>query len=114
MARDLSFWKYDNQMTYNDAEMYLKLSAGMLVEGVADLPIDRIYTTICNSFSNWNWNGDYSLEYNEQGIEIYMNPKFVRFDCYSVSNANMNLLIDIMRYFECPLYDAAISTRFSL
>lgn len=38
----------------------------------------------------------------------------VNFECYSVTIENMNRIIDIMNKYGCPLYDSAISTRFSL
>lgn len=49
-----------------------------------------------------------------QVIELFITDQFVRFDCYNVTYEFMNLIIDIMAKYECPLYDSTISVRFEL
>ena len=65
-------------------------------------------------FNEWKWEGEYHLELDSQVIELFITEQFVRFDCYNVTLDVMNIIIDIMNEYECPLYDSAISTRFEL
>ena len=41
-----------------------------------------------------------------------MTKQFVRVDCYSMTEKNINKIIDVLLKYECPLYDAAIDVRF--
>lgn len=45
-------------------------------------------------------------------FQIFTTSQIVRFDCYGMQGADMNILIDILLDFGCPLYDPQISTRF--
>lgn len=114
MARDLSFWKYKTDTVQNDEAVYNKLIAGIKVDEVEQLPVKNILFNIKDVFGEWNWTSQTTLEKDEQMIEIFMTEQIVRFDCYSVINENMNLIIDIMNKYGCPLYDSSISIRFEL
>ena len=41
-----------------------------------------------------------------------LTKQFARFDCYFMSEDDMNKIIDIMIDHGCPLYDSAIDVRF--
>ena len=112
--RDLSFWKYKTDTVQNDEAVYNKLIAGIKVDEVEQLPVKNILLNIKDVFGEWNWTSQTTLEKDEQMIEIFMTEQIVRFDCYSVTNENMNLIIDIMNKYGCPLYDSSISIRFEL
>lgn len=114
MARDLSFWKYKNNNIYDDAKVYENLSAGKSLESVDVLPVNEIYNVIKKAFSEWNWINQKNFIKDEQMIEVYMTEQFFRFDCHNVTYECMNEIIDILNQYECPLYDAAILTRFEL
>lgn len=114
MARDLSFWKYKKNELIDDVEVYTQLSKGCMVEVVELLPVSEIYNEIKTIFNEWKWEGEYHLELDSQVIELFITEQFVRFDCYNVTLDVMNIIIDIMNEYECPLYDSAISTRFEL
>lgn len=112
MSRDLSFWKYDGVSSLTHSEVYSMLSAGECVDGIADLPITDILASVDKAFAEWDRPDATHYERDDELIEVYITPQFVRFDCYGVSEDNMNRLIDVMLAFDCPLYDAAIDTRF--
>lgn len=112
MSRDLSFWKYDGVPSLTHSEVYSMLSAGEHVDGVADLPITDILASVDKAFAEWDRPEATYYERDDELIEVYTTPQFVRFDCCGVSEDNMNQLIDVMLAFDCPLYDAAIDTRF--
>ena len=114
MARDLSFWKCKTDTVQNDEAVYNKLIAGVRVDAVEDLPVKNILLHVKDVFKEWNWTSQTTLEKEEQMIELFMTDQIIRFDCYSVTNENMNLIIDIMNKYGCPLYDSSISIRFEL
>ena len=112
MSLDLSFWKYEEAVNYKPYDVYANLSEGKTVTGVAKLPIEKIRLKVGEIFFEWEKLDDNHLEYNDEMIEIYTTDQFVRFDCYGVSEDNMNKLIDIMLEFDCRLYDSSIDVRF--
>lgn len=112
MSLDLSFWKYEEAVNYKPYDVYASLSDGKAVTGVATLPIDEVRVRIDEVFCAWEKLDDDHLVYDDEVIEIYTTEQFVRFDCYGVSEDNMNKLIDIMLEFDCRLYDSSIDVRF--
>lgn len=112
MALDLSFWKYEKVVNYKPHDVYVSLSDGKTVSGVATLPIEKIRVKINEVFGNWEKLDDNHLVFDDEVIEIFTTDQFVRFDCYGVSEDNMNKLIDIMLEFDCRLYDSSIDVRF--
>lgn len=112
MSLDLSFWKYEEGISYEPYDVYVSLSDGKTVTGVAILPIEEIRGKIDKVFDGWEKLDDSHLACDDEIIEIYTTEQFVRFDCYGVSENNMNKLIDIMLEFDCRLYDSAIDVRF--
>lgn len=114
MSIDLSFWKYDGVPALTHSEVYSLLSAGARVDGIADLPITDVLASVDKAFAEWERPDTTHYERDDELIEVYTTPQFVRFDCYDVSEDNMNQLIDVMLAFGCPLYDAAIDTRFDV
>lgn len=111
MARDLSFWKVNGEVQLSNAEVYIRLSCEQYIEGIQKLPINEIMEKINTEFCNWEKH-ETLFEYLNQSFEIMTTSQFVRFDCYSVSEENMNKMIDIMLEYGCPLYDSAIDIRF--
>lgn len=114
MARDLSFWKYEKEGVLNDEQVYALLSDGEEVKCVEVLPVEDVIKSVKAAFSDWEWQDEGFLQKNNKSIEIFTTKQFVRFDCTSLSNDEMNALTDIMSGYGCPLYDSAISTRFEL
>lgn len=112
MARDLSFWKYEGKNAYVHSEVYARLSDGETIPGIEILPIEEIHVLLDAAFSSWDKSERWHYEQNGQMIEVFATEQFVRFDCYCVSEENMNKLIDIMLAYDCRLYDSAIDVRF--
>ncbi|MBO4458223.1 MAG: hypothetical protein J5802_10930 [Butyrivibrio sp.] len=112
MARDLSFWKEKESSEMKASDVYKALLDGEKLDFVCELPIEHILTDVEKVFSDWEQIDAYNYEKNSAAIEIFANNQIVRFDCYSVTEADMNKIIDIMLSYECPLYDSAIDVRF--
>ena len=114
MSLDLNFWKYKEGVTHNDSKVYETACCdGEIFDGLEALPIDKIIRTISCVFSGWNATGKYNYEKNGVGsFQIFTTPQIIRFDCYGMSGPDMNLLIDIMAGYGCPLYDPQAQERF--
>lgn len=112
MARDLSFWKENESPEMKASDVYKALLGGEKLDFVCELPTEQILSDVKKEFSDWNQIDAYNYEKDDAAIEIFANDQIFRFDCYSVSEADMNKIIDIMLSYECPLYDSAIDVRF--
>lgn len=112
MARDLSFWKEKESSIMKAADIYKSLLDGEKLEFVCELPTEHILSDVKKVFSDWEQIDAYNYEKDGAAIEIFANNQICRFDCYSVTEADMNKIIDIMLSYECPLYDSAIDVRF--
>lgn len=114
MSVDLDFWKYkkdvkeDNQMVYEKA-----CCDGMELDILEILPIEDIRNRISVVFKDWTVLDKNNYEKDGYGaFSIFTTSQIVRFDCYGMYGNDMNLLMDIMLEYGCPLYDPQISVRF--
>ena len=112
MARDLSFWKEKDNSEVKASDVYKALLNGEKLDFIYELPTEKILSDVKSTFSDWTQIDAYNYEKNGAAIEIYVNSQICRFDCYSVTEADMNKIIDIMLNYECLLYDSAIDVRF--
>ena len=114
MGMDLDFWKYKKDVHLDNQKVYEKSCCdGEHVDGLEDLPIERILIKIADSFSDWQCIDKETFEKEGRGsFQIFTTSQIVRFDCYGMDEDDLNLLIDIMLLFDCPLYDPQISQRF--
>lgn len=112
MGRDLSFWKSTEKYKCTNEEIYRKLSDGEYVEGLETLPTEEIMKKFINEFKVWERLSPTCFEKGNSCFEIMITKQFVRVDCYSMSERDMNVIIDIMDEYKCPLYDSVIDVRF--
>lgn len=112
MSRDLSFWK--NKTSYSDSHacVYARLSDGEFLDYLEEIPMEKIIHDFDVEFSSWKSKDEGYFEKGDEAFELMITNQFVRVDCYSVSEYNMNKIIDIMLKYGCPLYDSAINVRF--
>ena len=114
MSIDLNFWKYKPEVFLDNIRVYHSACCdGNSVEGLEMLPIDAIMTEITSVFSDWKKTAPYIYECTDRGsFEIFTTPQIVRFDCYSMVQADMKRFSAIMKKFDCPLYDPQQGVRF--
>ena len=113
MSYDLNFWKYKKGASRDHAAVYEAACDGETVEELESLPIRDIREKIAVTFSGWEMIDANHFDGDERGaFEIFTTPQFVRFTCYGMREADMNLLMDVLLGFGCPLYDPQISERF--
>jgi hypothetical protein len=113
MSYDLNFWKQQPGSTLDPQGVYERLSEGELVEGLEDLPIERIMTRIAETFTaEWERLGPNDWESSQGSFQVSTTPQSFRVDCYGLTGEVMNLIIEIGQEFGCPLYDPQTGVRF--
>ena len=112
MSRDLCFWKQKEKSDLTNAEIYKKLSSGVHIDCVSEIPTEQIKEDIDKEFKDWEKEGDSFFQKGNSSFGLFVTSQVVRFDCYSVSEIVMNKIIDIMLKYDCPLYDSVIDIRF--
>ena len=114
MSYDLDFWKYKKDVYLDNQSVYEQLCEEETIDGLEDLPIEKIVGDIADAFKNWERVADDSWE-NKTGkgsFQIMTTPQFVRIDCYGMDGEDMNKFIDVMLEYDCPLYDPQVPQRF--
>lgn len=112
MSRDLSFWKCKNTPNISNSMIYHKLSEEKFLDCIAELPLEQIIIEFNNVFKEWNIENNKNFERGTECFQLFITKQFVRIDCYSLSEFNMNKIIDILNKYDCPLYDPTIDVRF--
>jgi hypothetical protein len=93
--------------------VYSRLCAAERVEGLEDLPIERIMARVAEAFaSGWERLDEWNWESAEGSFQISTTPQYFRVDCYGLTGETMNQFIDIAQEFGCKLYDPQTGVRF--
>lgn len=115
MSYDLTFWRYKPGAAQNHEQVYEKLSEGQAVDGLEDLPIDRIIARLRNEFADWQRLDDRTFDGGDRGgFQITTTSQCLRVDCYGMDGDHMNCFIDVAGEFKCPLYDPQVGKRFGV
>ena len=112
MARDLNFWKTKKDLMISNSEIYKNLTKGKYLDYICDIPSKQVLEDFKIEFSEWKYSDDLIFSKGQESFQLLITNQFVRADCYSMSEQNMNKIIDILLKYDCPLYDAAIDVRF--
>ena len=114
MSVDLSFWKYRSGFYLDNAMVYQKACCdNEQVEGLEHLPIDAILKDTAVAFHEWTSLDPFNYESKGLGsFQISTTSQTVRFDCYSMEQADMKRFSSILSKFGCPLYDPQQGVRF--
>lgn len=113
MSYELGFWKYKKGVYIDPQTAYEQLCEGNPVSGIETIPIEKILKKISIEFITWERTGLYDFESETEGsFQVTVNDQFVRIDCYEMDEEDMNVFIDIMLDFHCPLYDPQVPQRF--
>ena len=115
MSIDLNFWKYKKDVYLDNAMVYQKACCDHEeIGGLEILPIEDILREVACAFHDWTALDQFNYESKvERGsFQISITPQTVRFDCYSMEQADMKRFSSIMSGFGCPLYDPQEGMRF--
>lgn len=111
---ELLFWKYQDGIYLNHHLVYEALAEQEIVEGLEELPVQVILNRIASVFSKWEKVDENSWK-NNNGVgafHIRTTPQSIKVDCYGTEGKTMDLLVDIMEEFKCPLYDPQVPERY--
>lgn len=115
MSIDLNFWKYQKGVSVDPAAVYQNACCHHeTVEGLELLPVDTILNEIADAFHDWHSLDAYNYEKKEGpgSFQISTTPQTIRFDCYSMEQADMKRFSAVLSKFNCPLYDPQLGVRF--
>jgi hypothetical protein len=111
---ELLFWKYLDEVYLNHHEVYEGIDEQQEVEGLEALPITVILNRINSVFSSWEKVDENSWK-NTNGkgaFHVKTTSQSIKIDCYGTEGKTMNLLVDTMAEFKCPLYDPQVPERY--
>jgi len=112
MSYDINFWKQQRPLPLSPQEIYEKLSQREQVEGLAKLPIDQILARLKQAFPDFDPSEEFPLaETSEGSIEFIWTDYHFRFDIRGICG-DCQKLVDIMREFDCPMYDPQAGKRY--
>lgn len=115
MSNDLNFWRYQSGIRLTHQLVYEKLSGGQRVDGLEELPIERIMRRIGEEFAGWKKVDARIFDGGDKGgFEIRTTPQSFRIDCRGMEGDDLNRFIDIGAEFGCPLYDPHEGKRYDL
>lgn len=111
---ELLFWRYQDGIYLNHHLVYEAIDEKEIVEGLEDLPVDVILNRINSVFSTWEKVDENSWK-NTNGkgaFQVKTTPQSIKIDCYGTEGKTMNLLVDTLEEFKCPLYDPQVPERY--
>lgn len=111
---ELVFWKYLEGFYLNHQEVYESIVEQQDVDGLEELPTAVILNRIASVFSKWERVDENSWK-NPNGtgaFQVELTPKSVQIDCYGTQGKTMDLLVDTMAEYKCPLYDPQVPARY--
>ena len=111
---ELIFWKYQEGVYLNHHEVYEAIDEKKIIDGLEDLPTDVILNRIENKFPDWQKVDDNSWKStnNKGAFQVHTTKQSVKIDCYGTQGKTMDMLVDILEEFQCPLYDPEIPMRY--
>lgn len=114
MSINLDFWKYKKGQKVDYELVYQKACCdGEALDELEELPVQDILQRTEEVFADWVEIDPENYEKEGHGaFSIYTTPQIIRFDCYDMSGDDMSRMINIMREFNCPLYDPQLGERF--
>ena len=108
--------RYKETAARDHSKVYRQAACeGRQLEELETLPIDEMLKKVAAVFSDWTvQNGGTLFKKEGRGaFQIFTTPQVLRFDCFGMSEEDMNALMDVPLDFDCPLYDPQLETRFA-
>jgi hypothetical protein len=111
---ELLFWIYQDGIYLNHHLVYEAIDEQQIVDGLEELPVTVILNRINSVFSNWEKVDENSWKNNEGkgAFQIKTTPQSIKIDCYGTQGKTMDLLVDTLAEFKCPLYDPQVPERY--
>jgi hypothetical protein len=111
---ELLFWQYQDGIYLNHHLVYEALVEQQEVEGLETLPVQVILNRINSVFANWEKVDENSWKNNKGkgAFQIKTTSQSIQIACYGTEGKTMDLLVDTLAEFKCPLYDPQVPERY--
>ena len=111
---ELVFWIYQDGIYLNHQLVYESIVEEELVEGLEDLPTTVILNRINSLFSKWERVDETSWKNNNGpgAFHVRTTSQSVKIDCYGTEGKTMDILVNALEEFKCPLYDPQVPERY--
>ena len=111
---ELLFWKYLEGIYLNHHEVYEAVEEQLQIDGLETLPVEVILNRFRTVFSSWEKVDETSWKnaIGNGAFQIKTTAQSVKIDCYGTEGKTMNLIVDTMAEFKCPLYDPQVPERY--
>lgn len=122
MSYQLTFWRYQDESQPHDHQaFYQKLLHDEIDDILPELaPIDKptIKQSLAEKLATLGFKPDELDKYNffndkGQGVEVYLTPYFLLFNCRVLSVKQINALIDVAFGYDLILFDPQANHRFN-
>ena len=111
---ELVFWIYQEGIYLNHHLVYEALAEEEHVEGLEDLPTTVILNRINTLFAKWERVDEKSWK-NNNGLgafHVRTTSQSIKIDCYGTEGKTMDILVNVLEEFKCPLYDPQVPERY--
>ena len=111
---ELVFWIYQDGIYLNHHLVYEALAEEEHVEGLVDLPTSVILNRINTLFSKWERVDENSWKNNNGpgAFQVRTTSQSIKIDCYGTQGSDMDILVNALEEFKCPLYDPQVPERY--
>ena len=111
---ELVFWIYQDGIYLNHHLVYESILEEELVEGLEDLPTTVILNRINTLFSKWERVDENSWKNNNGSgaFHVRTTSQSIKIDCYGTEGKTMDVLVNALEEFKCPLYDPQVPERY--
>jgi hypothetical protein len=112
LSYDINFWKQERPLPLSPEEVYSRLNKREPVEGIAKLPVDEILARLKSAFPDFDPTVRFpDVRTSKGSIEFFWSEYHFRFDIRGICG-DCQKLVDIMRDFDCPMYDPQANKRY--
>jgi hypothetical protein len=111
---ELVFWIYQDGIYLNHHLVYEAIAEEEHVEGLEDLPTTVILNRINTLFAKWERVDEKSWK-NKNGpgaFHVRTTSQSIKIDCYGTEGKTMDILVNVLEEFKCPLYDPQVPERY--
>ncbi len=111
---ELVFWNYKEGIYLNHHLVYEAIVEEQLVEGLEVLPTTVIVNRINSLFSKWVRVDENSWKNNNGpgAFHVRITSQSIKIDCYGTQGSDMDILVNALEEFKCPLYDPQVPERY--
>lgn len=113
MSYQLVFWSQQPGEPSNPQQVCERLMEGEAVDGLEELPGDRILSRIAEAFSQgWERLDDLNWERSDGSFQVEIGLQYFLIESYSLPGEVLNQFIDIGAEFGTKLYGPQVGERF--